>query len=170
MKRSLTALAVCSAFLVIAGEAAADTWNAGTLSTTASVNTFTHSPPTTTFTDLINFTIPQLSDLGASAIPLNLTFPGVQYAVFNLMGYLYGGHGASGTALDSMQGNNTTYTFANLGAGDYSFKFTGDLGTSGGGYMVGLSIAPVPEPSEWAMMLAGLGIVGAVAARRRRRA
>ena len=30
-----------------------------------------------------------------------------------------------------------------------------------------VSVTPVPEPHEWAMMLAGLGIVGTIAARRR---
>jgi len=32
---------------------------------------------------------------------------------------------------------------------------------------VELAVAPVPEPHEWAMMLAGLGVVGVVAGRRR---
>lgn len=30
-----------------------------------------------------------------------------------------------------------------------------------------LTLAPIPEPSEWAMMLAGLGVVGVIAKRRR---
>ena len=33
-----------------------------------------------------------------------------------------------------------------------------------------LTLAPVPEPSEWAMMIAGLGLVGVIAKRRRGRA
>jgi PEP-CTERM motif len=31
-----------------------------------------------------------------------------------------------------------------------------------------LSVSPIPEPGEWAMMLAGLGVVGAIARRRNR--
>ena len=36
--------------------------------------------------------------------------------------------------------------------------------------LTGKVVAAVPEPAEWAMMLAGLGLVGAIAKRRRARA
>ncbi len=169
MKKSLTAIAVCGALFAFAGQANADTWDAGTLAATPSTNAFSHMPGS--FTDYVNFNIASLpSDLGASAVPLNLVFMGIQYVVNDLTGYLYDGQNGTGSQLGSMAATNTTYTFSNLAVGDYSFKFTGSAGPNGGGYMVGLSVAPVPEPSEWAMMLAGLGLVGAVAARRRRRA
>ncbi|MCD6681932.1 MAG: FxDxF family PEP-CTERM protein [Burkholderiaceae bacterium] len=168
MKKSLTAIAVCGALFAFAGQANADTWNAGTLTSAASVHTFIN--PAGTFNDYVNFQIPSLSDLGASAVPLNLTFPGVSFGVTGLTGYLFDALNGVGNQLHTMQGDNATYTFSNLGAGSYSFRFTGDAASGGGGYMVGLSVAAIPEPSEWAMMLAGLGLVGAVAARRRRRA
>lgn len=34
--------------------------------------------------------------------------------------------------------------------------------------VVGVRVAPIPEPGEWALMLGGLAVVGAVASRRRR--
>lgn len=34
----------------------------------------------------------------------------------------------------------------------------------------GISISPVPEPSEWAMMLVGVGLIGSMAYRRQKRA
>lgn len=42
------------------------------------------------------------------------------------------------------------------------------IGKAGGDYGFKFQVAAVPEPSEWAMMLAGLGAVGWVASRRRR--
>lgn len=38
------------------------------------------------------------------------------------------------------------------------------------GVTLAWTVAPVPEPSEWAMMLAGLGVVGAISRRRRKAA
>lgn len=58
------------------------------------------------------------------------------------------------------------YTFS--GAGNYSFDVFGD---GGGGLPaavgVSLSVAAVPEPETYALMLAGLGVLGFVARRRK---
>ena len=41
--------------------------------------------------------------------------------------------------------------------------------TGNGGMLIdAVQITPVPEAHEWAMMLAGLGVIGTVASRRRR--
>lgn len=56
-----------------------------------------------------------------------------------------------------------------LGApGFYQFVVTGvTAGTSGGTYLGTLSAAPIPEAKAYAMMLAGLGLVGFTVLRRR---
>lgn len=41
------------------------------------------------------------------------------------------------------------------------------LGSSSLGFMIEGTLAPVPEPETWAMLLAGLGLVGAMARRQR---
>jgi hypothetical protein len=65
---------------------------------------------------------------------------------------------------------NTTPS-ASLLAGNYDLKITGDVAAGGGSYWgaVTLTTAPVPEPETYAMMLAGLGLMGFVARRRRQK-
>jgi hypothetical protein len=58
------------------------------------------------------------------------------------------------------------FNSANLVDGAYSLAVSGIAGAAGSKYTVELNAAPVPEPHEWAMMLAGLGIVGWAARRR----
>lgn len=53
-----------------------------------------------------------------------------------------------------------------LGAGTYSFTGTAVESPFGGGAW-GISALPIPEPETWAMMLAGLFSVAAIARRRR---
>ena len=68
----------------------------------------------------------------------------------------------------SSVGGPLSLSLSNLGAGDYAIAVTGfTSGSAGGAYTGILAAAPVPEPETYALMLAGLGIVGFIASRRR---
>jgi hypothetical protein len=55
-----------------------------------------------------------------------------------------------------------------LHSGLYDLEITGDFKVDSGTYEGALStIAPVPEPAQWAMMVLGLGVLGVFARRRR---
>ena len=53
----------------------------------------------------------------------------------------------------------------NLAAGNYTITGIANDSPYGGGYG-SISVMAVPEPESWALLLAGLGIVGAIARRR----
>jgi len=55
-----------------------------------------------------------------------------------------------------------------LNPGVYSLTISGNAGT-GASYGGNVVLTPIPEPETYALMLAGLGVVGFVAARRRPR-
>jgi hypothetical protein len=58
-----------------------------------------------------------------------------------------------------------TFSFTGLAAGDYFLTYAG---VGAGSYGGTLEVTPVPEPETYALMLAGLGMIGFMAARRSR--
>jgi hypothetical protein len=64
----------------------------------------------------------------------------------------------------SSNGINTGSYISDTGsliAGNYFVEVTGyGVGTKGGTYSFTASAVPVPEPETWAMLVAGLGLVG----------
>jgi hypothetical protein len=56
-----------------------------------------------------------------------------------------------------------------LNSGAYDLEITGDLLTNGGGYSGVMTTVPVPEPSGFALMLAGLGAMVTLVRRRNRK-
>jgi len=69
---------------------------------------------------------------------------------------------------DNSFGSTKYSTIGIFGAGSYSFTASGTGGTNGSTYLMNLSAAPVPEPEGYAMLLAGLGLVGVMVVKRRK--
>lgn len=63
------------------------------------------------------------------------------------------------------QGGGFAFSFGNLGSGAHTLTVRG-LGVPDYGAFMG-SVSAVPEPTTYGLLLAGLGVVGAVASRRR---
>lgn len=66
--------------------------------------------------------------------------------------------------------NNSGFGFAlgGLAEGDYTLTIKANFEPGFSGYIGSIYAQPVPEPESIALMLAGLGVVGAVAVRRRK--
>ncbi len=123
--------------------------------------TFENIAPTASFTDKVSFSVLSSSDLVG-------TISGTSSSNFALSAFdLYT---SSGTLVTTGSFNNVTGK-ASLGfvsdgglTGNYYLLISGT--TTGGTYNGNISLSPVPEPESYAMMLAGLGLMGFVARRR----
>jgi hypothetical protein len=103
-----------------------------------------------------------------------LTFGGYHFASAN------GGAFASSATEYSQSGNGFSFLVSDLAPGSYLFSIhgtTGDAGmktfsANGAGTDIGtyaIAAQAVPEPGAWAMLLAGMGMVGATIRRRTKR-
>lgn len=129
------------------------------------------------FTDIFTFTLTDLSNTISSAVSLLL--PGLDggdssYEINNGTLSLFADTDANGAGgSDVLLGTvaygdaNGVLSVNNVEAGAYYWAVAGDaVGTNGGVYLYSANTAPVPEPETYAMMLAGLGMLGFVGKRR----
>ncbi len=73
----------------------------------------------------------------------------------------------TGTSVSSVDYTPETFGFNDLVAGNYKMNFTARPTMAGFQYTVALTTTAVPEPEAYAMMLAGLGLVGFAARRKK---
>jgi hypothetical protein len=126
-----------------------------------------HNPGS--FTDTITFSIPSLSDVSSTTVANNLL------SVLNLENgsvSLFREAGATDTLIGSYTFDGTTgstwHTMSGLTAGDYYYQITGNAtGSLGGFYSITSTVTAVPETVTYAMLLAGLGVVGSLYRRRK---
>ena len=127
--------------------------------------------PGASFSDWYTFTFPSLaSTASGSALTINVQ---KLLNISNFALQLYDDGGPATKLADGVTTGASAVLFNYpLTAGqNYNFKVMGDVdGSAGGAYAFMASAAPVPEPETFAMLLAGLGVIGTIAARRRNRA
>jgi hypothetical protein len=129
------------------------------------------------FMDIFTFSLTDLSDTISSAVSLLL--PGLDgnassYEINNGSLSLWSDPEGDGAGGADVQLATTTFGDANgvlavndVSAGAYYWAVAGDaVGANGGVYLYSANTAPVPEPETYAMMLAGLGLLGFVGKRR----
>lgn len=160
-----------SAGLLIALSAATLTVNAANYSLTTApyTNPLTGTssfsaltPADDLFLDTISFNVGGPSILGFSLSEITL-FPG--YDIDKLKYSLFG---PSGLVAGSFLGDGSSHSALLSTSGTYSFSVAGlSKGASGGAYTLALNVTAVPEPETYALMLAGLGLVGFAARRRK---
>jgi hypothetical protein len=162
--------AVVGATLMTAGYASATTT---TIALDGSPTLKTDSG--TTFNDVFSFTLASMADvtiggsssafsidlgsLGSFAIPAS-SFTGGKLSSAN------GGWFSVSSTDFNIGDNSFSFAATGLAAGDYLFTLKGKTNGSYGVGAYGLAAVAVPEPGEWAMMLAGLGMIGAMVRRR----
>jgi hypothetical protein len=122
------------------------------------------------FTDFYTFTLGSSSSLASTVVANNNPghIIGGQYALLS-----YGTDGVKGTADDGTLGlwsfdgttGSTSHTVS-AGPGSYYYAVFG-LTAGPAVYSITSAVSPVPEPETYAMLLAGLGAMGFVAARRK---
>lgn len=125
--------------------------------------TISNTPLFGNFEDIFSFS---LADSGSfSGITGAVNFSG-----FNIQGLTVTLTDASFAVIGSDSNPSDGFTFGGLTAGSYALSVLGFADGSSGGFYAGGFIAetaPVPEPETYALMLAGLGMVIFMAARRR---
>ncbi|MEO8859333.1 MAG: FxDxF family PEP-CTERM protein [Burkholderiaceae bacterium] len=138
------------------------------------------------FDDVFTFTLPANGGSGYSAANFTLLPSALYHTVLSTMSLLTDPDGSvSGTGLfngdEAPKGSSVSFdsgatlalTAPASGGGKMVLHITGiTTGTSGGIYTGAISAAavtPVPEPESYAMLLAGLGVMGAIAIRRNKK-
>lgn len=160
-------LMFATAGLMVSAPAVGNTYDMGALS--PAVRQQADFYAASSFADLFNFTVgTEYQTMLASAVNYapDGTTAGATH-VTDLTFTLYAGSDATGTVLGEVSSSNGSLIDLSqvLVSGDYSARVAGIAdGQLGGGYLV--SIAAVPEPAGWMMLLCGLVVVAFIARRK----
>lgn len=129
---------------------------------------FGNNSVASSFNNWLNFTLPSDSSGtgGANAVSgtLNNYGQNVTFSAFNL--YQGGTLPADKIATGSTGSSYSEFFYAGPVPGNYWLNVAGSRAGSIGSYSGNISVNPVPEPETYAMMLAGLGLLGFSARRR----
>ena len=164
--RSLVAVAALASI-----QAHASTTDLGTLSTGVPKSFNATSMPAGPFSDVFSFGISSPGSFGISVI--NFPVTGLFNSVFTSASLISNPDGVLFNSDDSLlsvgtlAANTISFLSGPVGAGSYYLNVNGiGNGSLGGLYNGSISVAAVPEPETYAMLLAGMGVMGFIARRR----
>lgn len=134
-------------------------------------NIFNSFPASTaSFSDTYIFDLSEAAQSVGTTVTFSVSLGDNSFALSNMtLTLMDGSMNVLGSDSQALSGN-TLYIDTLLGAGTgYRFIVTGDVtGTLGGSYAGLIAAVPIPEAETYAMMLAGLGLVGMMVRRRTR--
>ena len=163
--------AACALLWGTAFHAQAATYDLGTVSTGAPLSFNAAVTSVGPFSDIFTFTLP--ASLGTGFSLLNCPVGGLFNTMLTSASLFRNTDGALFNSDDTMvrSGSVTpagiSFTNGASAAGTYYLNVTGiATGSQGGLYNGAISVAAVPEPETYAMLLAGLGVMGFIARRR----
>ncbi len=153
---------LCVGTAIAFASAGASAVNLGTLDLSSGSNNFGNTPIAGSFTDTISFTLATNSLFNASFTTI---VNGTQNVNFTSIVVTPGAFALAQLLPDPVEvwGNSVAF---NLAPGTYTITMMGNNSPSMGSYGANVAVSPVPEAESYAMLLAGLGVVGLMLRRR----
>ncbi|UJP05832.1 MAG: FxDxF family PEP-CTERM protein [Nitrosomonas sp.] len=149
---------------ILAGNGSeANPYDMGVIGGTPSVMAVTVTgTPNSFFDEFANFTITTNGQVSGAANTYTLTFNG--FNLVEITGLTVevwdNSHPNGSTLYASFSGNNATNLIGDLAPGSYHLDISGNLGPTAGMGQYSVALSAVPEPETYAMILAGLGLIG----------
>jgi hypothetical protein len=128
--------------------------------------------PAGTFEDIFTFSLPANMGSGYSLTNFPISTPGTASPILNTVlstmslfsnpdGILFNGDDRLLSSVPAGSGDKLTLNWGPTTGGAMYLYISGIAkGSLGGAYNGAISVTPVPEPETWAMLLAGVGLVG----------
>lgn len=161
-------LALAATLALGAGVAQAATYNLGDITATGALQNSAPFGNGVSFSDTWNFTLSSFSD---ASVLISANFSRPEFAFSNFQATISGGAFPAPEALNLTSGSSFQILegAGQAIAGNYTITVSGISNRNNSFYTFGIDVTPVPEPSSYALLMAGLGVVGFMARRSRKR-